>query len=129
MDPGERREPVRVLIADDDPRVRAALRTFLSSFPEFDVVADAGCAPSAVRLAREHAPMVALVDILLPAARDGLGLLRTLNGELRIPTVAISMHGEHRDSALAAGARQFLSKDGSPEQLLAALHAAGRPGR
>ncbi|GAA3203672.1 response regulator transcription factor [Actinocorallia longicatena] len=115
---------VRVLIADDDPRVLGALRAFLSTSSGFTVVASASSAPRAVELARERAPAVALVDVLLPGERDGLRLLRTLSLELRIPAVAISVQSELCGYALAAGAYRFLDKDSSPDVLLATLRAA-----
>jgi len=116
--------PIGVLIADDDARVRAALRTFLCADPDFDVVGDAGCAEAAVEIAREHKPVVALVDILMPKADDGLDLIRTLTCELRIPAVAISMETGMRAVAIGAGATAFLPKGSPPELLLAALRAA-----
>ena len=120
----DRDRSVRVLIAEDDPRVRAALRSFLSASPGFEVVGDAANAVTALELARARAPDIALVDVHLPDARDGLGLLRALTGDLRIPVVAISIHGWVGSTALAAGAYRFLNKDSSPELLLAALRAA-----
>ena len=115
--------PVRVLIADDDPRVRAALRSFLAASPGFHVTGEADTADMALDLAREQAPAVALVDVLLPTAPEGLGLLRALANDLRIPAIAMSMRSGLRGQALAAGAYQFLEKGCPPELLLAALHA------
>jgi DNA-binding NarL/FixJ family response regulator len=123
---GEDSAPVRVLIADDDARVRSALRSLLSAAPGFDVVADAGRATTALELAREHAPAVAIVDILLPRAAEGLALLRAVSGDLQIPVVAMSIRGGLRGPALAAGAHAFLEKDGSPELLLTALRVAAQ---
>ncbi|MGP3948867.1 response regulator [Streptomyces sp. 7N604] len=121
---GPHGRPVRVLIADDDPRVRSALRTFLSAHADFDVVGEADSSAAAMAVAREHAPTVALVDVLLPDAGDGLRLLHTLTGELGIPAVAISIDDRLRRPARDAGAYQFLDKGCSPELLLAALRAA-----
>jgi DNA-binding NarL/FixJ family response regulator len=121
-DAGDR--SVRVLIVEDDARVRLALRRFLSESDGFEVVGDAADAASGLELARERGPSVALVDILLPRAGDGLDLLRSLTGELGIPAVAMSIHGGMRGRALAAGAYRFLDKDSAPEQLLAALRSA-----
>ena len=126
MVPDDRDRPVKVLIAENDPRVRAALRSFLSASPGLAVVADAADAATALETAREQAPDVALVDVLLPTAQDGLGLVRALTAELNIPAVAISIHGWVRASALAAGAHRFLDKDSAPELLVVALHAAVR---
>ena len=121
-DAGDR--SVRVLIVEDDPRVRLALRRFLSEADGFEVVGDAADAVAGLELARERGPAVALVDILLPHAGDGLGLLCSLTGELGIPAVAMSIHGGLRGRALAAGAYRFLDKESAPEHLLAALRAA-----
>jgi DNA-binding NarL/FixJ family response regulator len=116
--------PIRVLIADDDSRVRAALRTFLCANPGFTVIGEAGCAATALELAREHLPTVALVDVFLPEQRDGLGLLRALTGELGIPVVVISIHNDACSAALAAGAHRFVDKVAAPEALLTALRTA-----
>jgi DNA-binding NarL/FixJ family response regulator len=121
---GDSVRSVRVLIVEDDRRVRTALRAFLSASSGFEVVAGAGSAAAALDLARERAPAVALVDIHLPDLQEGLDLLTTLTCELRIPTVAISIESSMRARALAAGADQFLEKAGVPEHLLTALHAA-----
>jgi DNA-binding NarL/FixJ family response regulator len=121
--------PVRVLIAEDNPGVRAALRAFLSAHPDFEVVGDAGDATTGLDLARALRPDVALIDVCLSDARDGLDLLRAVTGDLGIPTVAISIHREVADRALDAGAHRFLEKDGSPEHLTAALIAAARSRR
>jgi DNA-binding NarL/FixJ family response regulator len=115
--------PIRVLIADDDRRVRAALSTLLTGATGFEVVGAAATAPSALTLAREHRPHVALVDMLLPDAADGLGLLRAITGELEIPAIAMSIDGGVRNRALAAGAAGFVDKDGSVEPLVSALRS------
>lgn len=117
--------PVRVLIVDDDQRVRAALRAYLSAVPGIDVVGTADGPAAALDIARRHPPTVAVIDLLIPDAQDGLALLRTLTG-MRIPAVALSIEYQLSASALAAGARQFVGKDSSPDLLLAAVRAAGR---
>jgi DNA-binding NarL/FixJ family response regulator len=67
--------------------------------------------------------MVALIDILLPEAPDGLGLLRAITNELRIPAIAMSVDGGLKNSALAAGAARFFDKDGTADRLIAALRS------
>jgi DNA-binding NarL/FixJ family response regulator len=121
---GDQAGPIRVLIAEDDPRVRQALCAFLAAAPGFAVVGEAGTAALALTLAYERAPAVALVDVSLPDAADGLELLRTLTEKLRLPTVAISLQAGLSEPALAAGAYRFVLKDGVAELLLAALRAA-----
>jgi DNA-binding NarL/FixJ family response regulator len=119
-------EDVRVLIADEDARVRTALRRFLSASPGFDVVDDTGTAALALDLVRLHTPAVAIVGIAPLYAAEGLDVLRALTGKLGIPAVAMSTHAALRRPALAAGACRFLEKDGSLDALLQALRAAVR---
>ena len=125
----DRFQPVRVLIADDDHRVRTALRALLCAGEGLDVVADASSAATALRLAREHAPTVVIVDVLLPEANDGLSLLRAITDELHLPAVAISMDSEMQSCALAAGACDFVGKDGLSERLFTAVRDATRVDR
>jgi DNA-binding NarL/FixJ family response regulator len=120
---GERRERIRVLIADDDHRVRTALSALLTSSAGFDIVGTSATTDTALTLARQHRPTVALIDILLPEAPDGLALLRALTSELHIPAIAMSIDGGLRRSALAAGATRFFDKDSRADQLIAALRA------
>src|SRR5687768_6847951 len=76
---GQRQQgSIRVLIADDDHRVRTALSAFLTSFADFAVVGTSATTDGALTLARQDRPTVALIDILLPEAPDGLALLRAL---------------------------------------------------
>lgn len=121
------RAPIRVLIVDDDARVRSAMRTFLLAHPEFEVVGEAGCTRSAVRLAEETAPCVAIVDILMPTEREGLSLLKVFAGH-GIPVVAMSLDNACADRAIAAGAFTFLAKDGCSDLLVTALLAASGAG-
>jgi len=118
------RGPIRVLIVDDDARVRSAMRTFLVAHPEFEVVGEAGCTESAVRIAEETAPGVAIVDVLMPTERDGLSLLKIFAEQHGIPVVAMSLNNACADSAIAAGAYAFLAKDGFSDRLVSALLAA-----
>jgi DNA-binding NarL/FixJ family response regulator len=120
----ETREPIRVLIADDDHRVRAALSTLLTSTAGFDVVGASATPGGALTIARQHRPTIALVDILFPEAPDGLGLLQALTAELHIPAIAMSIDGGHRKRALAAGATLFVDKDSTADSLIAALRSS-----
>lgn len=125
MVPGGR-GPIRVLIVDDDARVRSAMRSFLLAHPEFEVVGEAGCPESAVRIAEETAPGVAIVDVLMPTERDGLLLLEVFAQRHGIPVVAMSLDNACADRAIAAGAYAFLAKDGYSDLLVSALLNAHR---
>jgi len=111
---------VRVLVVDDDPRVRAGLAGALGATAGLALVAVTGS--PACALAAAGQADVALVDALLPAIADGVALVRRLSRH--VPVVAISLDGTRRRDALAAGAVAYLEKDGSLDDLVAALRRA-----
>ncbi len=115
--PCERR---RVLIVEDDPRVRSALSGLLAS-EGLSVVGIAATARDALEVGDWLD--VALVDVRLPDLEDGLLVIRTLAAEGH-PVVALSASAGARAASLAAGARAFFEKDSYPDALLAALHRA-----
>jgi DNA-binding NarL/FixJ family response regulator len=114
--------PLRVLIADDDPRVRRALRALVEGERDLAVAGEAADAGGVLAQARALRPVVILLDLLLPRVEDGLALLPALAGW---PVVALSVRGGVRAAALAAGAVAFVEKGDTPEVVLAALRAAG----
>ena len=119
---------LRVLIVDDDVRVRRALRDLVESSPDLTVVGAAASARRALLDDGEHAPDVVVLDLLLPRAADGFDVLRVLRSRNRA-VVAISVLGSLRHQAVAGGAFAFLEKEGRE---IDALHdtiraAAHRP--
>ncbi|MGH3288442.1 MAG: response regulator, partial [Streptosporangiaceae bacterium] len=62
---------IRVILADDQPLIRAGLRRLLDQTPDIDVAAEAGTGAEAVRLARDTGPDVVLMDIRMPGM-DGI---------------------------------------------------------
>lgn len=114
---------IRVLVADNDPRVRRGLRALLEADPGVILVGEARTAQEVLERDRALQPAVILLDPMLPGCEDGLRLLHELCQQRR-PVVAISMRGGLRKAALGAGARDFLEKGSYPELVLRALHAA-----
>jgi DNA-binding NarL/FixJ family response regulator len=127
---GDAESSIRVLVVDADPRVRTALRNLLSVSPGFSVVGTARSAAAAVELARRHLPAVAIVGLPTPMTSghrsrdDSLRMLSGITSELPIPVVAMSMRSGLRGPAFAAGARQFVDQDSTPETLLTAVRTA-----
>ena len=116
--------PVRVLVVDDDPRVRAGLAGALGATAGVALVAVTGTPARALAVAAAGRADVALVDALLPTLADGMALVRGLARHL--PVVAISLDGSRRRDALAAGAVAYVEKDGALDDLVATLlQAAG----
>jgi DNA-binding NarL/FixJ family response regulator len=113
-----------VLVVDDDARVRRALRTLIESSPGLTVAGLAATAAQALELDLQLAPDIVVLDLLLPAAANGLAALRELIRRGR-PVVAISISGGLRTAALGAGADAFLEKGAREmDRLLDTIRAA-----
>jgi DNA-binding NarL/FixJ family response regulator len=122
--------PVRVLVADDQALVRVGLATLLDSQPDLAVVGQAGNGEEAVRLARELAPDVVLMDIRMPVL-DGLSATRQIVGSPGGPRVIVLTTydlDEYVYEALRVGACGFLLKHAPPEELLLGVRAAADGG-
>ncbi len=113
-----------VLVVDDDARVRRALRTLIESSPDLTVAAQAATETQTLELDLQLKPDIVVLDLLLPAASNGLNALRELIRRGR-PVVAISISGGLRTPALGAGADAFLEKGGREmDRLLDTIRAA-----
>ncbi|MGY1659665.1 response regulator [Geodermatophilus sp. SYSU D00705] len=119
--------PLWLLVADDDPRVRAALTAALSEVGGLALLAVCGSAAELRRCLACARPDVVLLDVHLPDAGTGLALLEEL-ASAAVPAVAMSAAGSVRRRALVAGAAAFVEKDGALDGLVAALLAAGTGG-
>jgi DNA-binding NarL/FixJ family response regulator len=121
---------MRVLLADDHGIVRRGLRSLLEEAGH-EVVAEAADGLEAVRLIEEAHPDLLIVDIGMPRL-SGIDVTARAQKAARPPSVIIlSMHADESYviRALAAGARAYLLKDATDEDLLPAVRAvsAGRP--
>ena len=119
---------IRVLIADDHPVVRDGLRALLGSVPGYDVVAEAENGADAVREAVLHTPDVALVDLQMPGL-DGFKATEEIGRA--VPSVAVLILTMHEDddsvfAAMRAGARGYLVKGASQDQILGGITAVAR---
>jgi len=112
----------RVLVVDDDARVRLALCALLTSCHGLSVAGHASSGPDALRADEQLGPDVVLLDLLLPSAQEGLDVLRRLVGRGR-EVVALSIRVQLRRAALDAGAAAFVEKGVSPDVLLEVLRS------
>ena len=116
---------IRVLLVDDHPVVRAGYARLLSLDSEIKVIAEAECAMSGYVAFVEHAPDVTITDISMPNV-SGLDLLRKI--KQRDPAAKVLMSSMYDNStlirsALDGGATGFVTKNSSPDNLVAGVKA------
>lgn len=120
---------IRLLLADDQELLRAALAVVLDLEDDFEVVASVGRGDEVVGAARTHEADIALLDIEMPGI-DGLAAAAVLAQEVpRCRSVILTTFGRpgYLRRAIESGAYGFVVKDSAPETLAAAIRrvAAG----
>ena len=114
-------EQRRVLVADDQRPTRQGLRALLNLLPGVEWVGEAANGREAVTLATERRPDVVLMDVQMPVM-DGLEATRRIKSQRpEVRVIVLTLHGDRRAEALAAGADVFLVKGGPPECLRNAI--------
>jgi len=122
--------PIRLLIADDQRVVREGLAMLVGLLEGVEVVATADDGVAAIERARVHRPDVVLMDLRMPRM-DGVEATRQICDELpRARVLVLTTYADDDDlfPALRAGARGYLTKDATAEELGSAIRAvaAGR---
>jgi DNA-binding NarL/FixJ family response regulator len=112
---------LRVVIADDQPMMRAGFKAVLEASGDIQVVAEAATGEEAVEAATAHSPDVVLMDIRMPDM-DGIEATRRLPRQ-RVLILTTFGLDEYIISALRAGASGFLLKDAPTHEVLAAVRA------
>ena len=118
---GGRMSSLRVVIADDQPMMRAGFRAVLEATGNIEVVAEAGNGEEAVAAATKHAPDVVLMDIRMPVM-DGIEATRRLPRQ-RVLILTTFGLDEYIIDALRAGASGFLLKDAPTDEVVQAVRA------
>jgi two-component system invasion response regulator UvrY len=122
---------IRLFIADDHPVVRAGLRGIVEGEPDFEVVGEAQDGGDMLaRIGRTPAEVL-LLDVSMPGP-GFLEVLRDLRQDHpRVAVLVLSVHPEDQYAvrALRAGAAGYLTKDHSPEELVAAIRKVHRGGK
>jgi DNA-binding NarL/FixJ family response regulator len=121
---------IRVLLADDQPLLRAGFKVFIDSQPDLEVVGEAADGREAVELARVTQADVVLMDIRMPGT-DGLAATRLITQDedlagVRILILTTFELDEYVFQALRCGASGFLGKSAQPGELLAAIRVISR---
>lgn len=121
----ELRRKIRVLVADDERVLRHALTQLLAMADDVEIVGEAADGHEAVELASQRQADVVLMDIGMPRL-DGIAAIRRLAEQcpgVKAVILTIYSDDERVFLALQAGARGYLLKDGSPEEILGAIRA------
>ena len=121
------RPMIRVLLADDQPLVRAGFRALLDAQPDIEVVGEAADGEEALRRVCELLPDVVLMDIRMPVV-DGLAATRHIDEDaglqdVRVVVLTTFELDEYVFEAIRSGASGFLVKDTEPDELLRAVRA------
>jgi DNA-binding NarL/FixJ family response regulator len=115
-------ESMQVLLADDQAKVRSAIRLLLDQEQDVEVVGEAVDATGLVDWVKVASPDLVLLDWELPGFEPSLLVrLRRLCPSLSV--IGLSGRPESRHAALSAGADAFVSKGDPPEELLEAIGA------
>jgi len=122
--------PIRVLLADDHRLFREGLRYICATVGGFDVVGEASTGTEAVAMARDLNPDVVLMDIQMPEM-DGVRATAVITGER--PDAGVVILTMYRQDtyvfeAIKAGARGYLLKDASGDDVVAAVRYAAQGG-
>lgn len=116
--------PIKIVLADDHEVVRAGLKRLLTYDKTIEIVDEAKNGVEAVELVRYHKPDVALLDILMPRKNgiDATKDIKAESNEVLVVMLTAFEDSQHLESALAAGADGYLSKDIGAKDLIEALH-------
>lgn len=115
--------PIRLLIVDDSPLIRAGLRAVLEDRAEVAIVGEAGTAAEGVAAVMQHKPDVVLLDLRLPD-RPGLAACRDIlqrRPETRVLILTSAADERNVREAIAVGARGYLLKENDGASLVAAI--------
>jgi DNA-binding NarL/FixJ family response regulator len=123
--------PIRVVLVDDDPLVRAGLALILKGAPHLEIVGEASDGAEGLAVIEQTSPDVVLMDIRMPQM-DGLDATKRLSERPDPPAVIVLTTfdaDEYVVRALAQGATGFLLKDTPPAMIVEAIDkvASGEP--
>jgi pilus assembly protein CpaE len=116
-------DKIRVLIVDDSPETRENVRKLLQFERDVEVIAQAGDGDQAIEAAKQHQPDVILMDINMPG-RDGISASQAITRAVPVAQIiimSVQSEADYLRRAMLAGARDFLMKPFSADELMAAI--------
>src|SRR6185503_237148 len=112
------REPLRVVVVDDEPLARAVVCEYLTKYPEVELVAECGNGFDAVKAVTELSPDLLFLDVQMPKL-DGFEVLELLGRD--VPVVFITAYDQYALRAFEVHAVDYLLKPFSEERFAEAL--------
>jgi DNA-binding NarL/FixJ family response regulator len=121
-------EPIRVLIADDHPVVRAGLQGMLLGQPDIQVVGEAVTGVEAIAMTEQLRPNVVLMDLRMPEMDGVSATVRIRERQPQIHILVLTTYDGDADilRAVEAGATGYLLKDSPRDDLFRAIRAAAK---
>ncbi|MEM7334845.1 MAG: response regulator [Chloroflexota bacterium] len=124
LDSQQPNERLRVLIADDVMETRRSTRLMMTLIPEVEVVAIAKNGREAIKMVETHFPDIALMDVQMPEM-DGLTAIKEMmqiHPNLACVVISAENDRETLRRAMIAGARDYLLKPYTSEQIIEVMH-------
>jgi DNA-binding NarL/FixJ family response regulator len=117
----------RILLADDNPGLRSALRLLLETRLQVELIVEARDMEHVLAQVEDARPDVIILDWELPGRpiRERVSVLRTLVPHLKV--IAFSARPESKEAALAEGAEAFISKNDPPVLILDKIQKVCQP--
>ncbi|MEW5988346.1 MAG: response regulator [Chloroflexota bacterium] len=116
-------DKIRLLIVDDLQETRESIRKLLQFEPDIEVIAQAGTGEQAVAVTRQQQPDVVLMDINMPGG-DGISASRSItqaSPATQVVIMSVQSESDYLRRAMLAGARDFLIKPFSGDELVSAI--------
>ena len=125
---GQNGDKITIVLADDHAVVRSALRMLLEAEPGFEVVAEAGDAPSAVRYARGHKPTILILDLNMPgpSAIESIPAIKEASPDTQIVVLTMQAETAYARQALQAGVMGYVLKEAADDELVKAVRTAAQ---
>jgi two-component system, NarL family, response regulator NreC len=117
---------IGIVIADDHAIVRSGLRMLLEAEPDFEVVAEAGDVPSALRAVSGYKPRVLILDLNMPGepSLPAIGKVPEVSPDTRIVVLTMQADPAFAREALRSGALGYVLKEGADAELVEAVRLA-----
>jgi two-component system response regulator NreC len=124
------RTKIRVMVVDDHPLMRRALRTIINSEPDLVVAAEAGSGRAAIDLLERSRPDVVLMDGSMPEMNgmETTRQLKQLQPDVKVVGLTLYEQSSYLEEMISVGASGYVLKTGAPSDIIKALHAVNEGG-